>query len=175
MKKYEFTGETKVELGVTFKRIRRISDGEIGGWIEKEGNLSHSGLAWVSGNAKVYGDAWVSGNAQVFGDAQVSGKAWVYGDAQVSGNAKVSGDAQVSGNAWVSGDAKVKTFSDVINVSNLQFNLTVTKQQCSIGCRLKTHSEWLAVTEDEAEQMGLRREDYPFWKSLLTLLFERMK
>ena len=82
-KKYEFTGEIKVVFGINFKQIRAIINfgcvvaGEIGGWIEKEENLSQSGDAWVSGNAKVSGDAWVSGNAKVSGDA------WVYGDAEV--------------------------------------------------------------------------------------------
>ena len=135
MKKYEFTGEVKVKFGVTLKRIRAIIDfgnvkkGEIGGFIEKEENLSHENSAWiygnaevsgsarvygdasVSGNAWVYGDAWVSGNAEVSGDAEVSGSAWiygsawVYGDAWVSGNAEVSGDAEVSGSAWIYGNA----------------------------------------------------------------------
>lgn len=41
----------------------------MGGYIEKEENLSQSGDAWVYGNAKVYGDAWVSGNAEVYGNA----------------------------------------------------------------------------------------------------------
>lgn len=89
-KKYEFTGEEMKLNGVTLHRIRRISDGEIGGWIESEDNLSHEGAAWVSGeacisgNARVYGDAWVSGNARVSGNAQV------YGDARVYDNARVS-------------------------------------------------------------------------------------
>jgi hypothetical protein len=66
---WEFTGETKDHLGITLKRIRRISDGALGGWIEKE--------------TQVYGDAWVSGNAWVYGNAQVSGNAQVYGNALV--------------------------------------------------------------------------------------------
>ena len=119
-RKYEFTGETKVLLGITLKRIRALISfgcvvkGEIGGWIEGEKNLSQvSGDAWVYGDAQVYGNAWVSGDAQVSGDARVYGNAWVSGDAQVSGdarvygNARVYGDARVYGNAWVSGDAQV--------------------------------------------------------------------
>lgn len=38
--------------------------GELGGWVEKEGNLSHDGNAWVSGNARVYGVGtifWIGG------------------------------------------------------------------------------------------------------------------
>ena len=81
MKKYELTGEVKVKFGVTFKRIRALIDfgnvkkGELGGFIEKEENLSHENNAWV------YDDAWVSGNAEVYDDA------WVSGNAEVSGNA----------------------------------------------------------------------------------------
>ena len=68
MKKYEFTGETK-QVGffgnITLKRIRAtmefgiIKIGDLGGWIEKEENLSHKGDAWVYGNAKVWGNAKV--------------------------------------------------------------------------------------------------------------------
>ena len=85
MKKYEFTGETKKFLGITMRRICAIKSfmgvkaGDIGGWIEKGSNLSHDGVAWVSGNAMVYGDAWVSGDAMVSGNARVSGNAWVSG------------------------------------------------------------------------------------------------
>ena len=42
-KKYEFTGKTKNYKGRLLHRIRRISDGLVGGWIEKEENLSHEG------------------------------------------------------------------------------------------------------------------------------------
>ena len=88
MKKYEFTGETKrVELWnrtATLHRIKAtvefgfVKVGELGGWIEKEENLSHEGKAWVWGNAKVCGDAEVCGNAEVWGNAKVCGDAKVF-------------------------------------------------------------------------------------------------
>lgn len=77
------------------KSFKYANEGDLGGYVEKEDNLSQSGDAWVSGDARVsgdaqvYGDAWVSGNARVSGDAWVSGNAWVSGDAQVSGDARV--------------------------------------------------------------------------------------
>ena len=120
MKKFELTAEFVTNVfGEKLFRIKalvafgNVEKGELGGFIEKEDNLSHDGNAWVygdaqvSGNARVYGNAWVSGNAQVYGDARVYGNAWVYGDARVSGDAQVYGDARVSGNAWVYGDARV--------------------------------------------------------------------
>ena len=56
--KYNFTGEEQTINGVLLKRIQRLSDNKIGGWIEKESNLTHDGDAWVSGDAQVSGDAW---------------------------------------------------------------------------------------------------------------------
>ena len=87
MKKYEFTGETK-EIRLLFRtatlhRIRAtvafgiVEVGDLGGWIEKEENLSHEGKAWVWGNAEVCGDAKVWGNAEVWGTAEVCGDAKV--------------------------------------------------------------------------------------------------
>ena len=88
MKKYEFTGETK-EIRLLFRtatlhRIRAtvafgiVEVGDLGGWIEKEENLSHEGKAWVCGDAKVWGNAKVCGDAEVWGNAEVCGDAKVF-------------------------------------------------------------------------------------------------
>lgn len=58
-------------------RIKRLSDGKLGGWIEKEENLSQESNCWVDGEAKVYDDAKVYGNAKVYGDSEVCGHARV--------------------------------------------------------------------------------------------------
>ena len=100
-KKFKLTKNKKKVCWVVLYQIEALKDfgdvekGDLGGWIEKEDNLSQDGDAWV------YGDAWVSGNASVSGNAQVYGNAYVSGNAQVSGNAHVSGNAQVYGDAWV--------------------------------------------------------------------------
>ena len=107
MKKFEFTGETKLWFGRTLHRIRalisierwNVKKGDDGGWIEKEENLTHDGNAWVSGDAWVYGDAQVCGNALVCDNARVYGNALVCGNALVYGDARVSGDARVCDNA----------------------------------------------------------------------------
>ena len=88
-KKYEFTGETMDFFGRTLHRIRSlrafsdINIGDIGGWIEKEENLSHNN------NAQVFDDAQVFGKAQVFDDAQVGGDAWVGGRTRLCGDARI--------------------------------------------------------------------------------------
>ena len=81
MKKFELTSEFVTFLGKKLFRIKalisfgNVKEGELGGYVEKEENLSNDGDAWVSGNARVYGNAWVSGDARVYGNA------WVYGNA----------------------------------------------------------------------------------------------
>lgn len=96
MKKYELTTNTKMRFGRKLFQIKALVSfgdvvaGDLGGYIEKEENLSHDGDAWVYGDAEVYGDARVSGDAWVFGDARVYGNAWVSGDARVSGDASDS-------------------------------------------------------------------------------------
>ncbi|MEZ3506167.1 MAG: hypothetical protein K1W10_04335 [Lachnospiraceae bacterium] len=74
MKKYEFTGEMKktgLFGNITVKRIRAtakfggVEEGDLGGWIETEENLSHERNAWVYSNAEVYGNAKVYGNAEI--------------------------------------------------------------------------------------------------------------
>ena len=81
MKKYRLTEETIRVGNRTLYRIQALRDfgevkeGELGGYIEAEKNLSQCCNAWVSGNAWVYGDAWVSGDACVYGNARVYGNA----------------------------------------------------------------------------------------------------
>jgi hypothetical protein len=83
--KYELIKtDTKQVAGHTLYRIRAlvaigslVASGELGGYIEREVNLSVYGNAWVSDNARVYDNALVSGDAQVFGNALVYGNAWV--------------------------------------------------------------------------------------------------
>jgi hypothetical protein len=68
MKKYEFTGDTRTVGNVELRKIRALRDfgdvkaGDLGGWIEKEANLSHEEECWVSCNAWVYGDSKINDN-----------------------------------------------------------------------------------------------------------------
>ena len=76
MKKFELTTEFITNaFGKKLFRIKALVEfgnvkaGELGGYVEKEGNISQDGDAWVCGDAWVYGNARVSGNAKVYGNA----------------------------------------------------------------------------------------------------------
>lgn len=145
MKKYEFTDETKRIGDVVLHRIKAVRDfgnvyaGDLGGWIEKERNLSHYDNSWVYSNAQVYDDAWVCDNAQVYGNAQVCGNSWVYD------NARVYGDA------WVCGDAQINKLKDILVITPIggrsdttTFFKTQDNNICvTCGCFLGTLDEFL--------------------------------
>ena len=93
MKKYRLT-DKYIELpnGTKFYQIEALIDfgsikkGSLGGYIESESNLSHSGNCWVYGDAQVYGSAWVYGNAQVYGNARVDNGKWDKSPLQIQGS-----------------------------------------------------------------------------------------
>ncbi|MDE6150967.1 MAG: hypothetical protein K2G12_03135 [Prevotella sp.] len=74
MKKFKLADETKtIRSGEVLHRIEAIKDfgdvkkGQLGGWIQRESNLSQDGNCWI------YDDAEVCQYAQVYGEAQVYG------------------------------------------------------------------------------------------------------
>lgn len=154
-KTFEFTGETLLHNKVTLNRIRAVVDipeadvkkGDIGGWIEKEENLS--GNAWVYDNSKVYGNAIVYDNVEIAGDSEVRDAAKVYGDAcvrnksmirdyacvyedvfieksSVYGNASVSGKVIVKGNSEIHGNARVSGKVEITDRSSVYGDVMIS-------------------------------------------------
>ena len=120
-KKYILTDETITleDSGIVLHRIKAIrsfgdvNEGDLGGWVEKEDNLSHEEDCWIYDNARVYGHAKVRhnvcicDNARVYGNATVFGSAKVYDNAEIRDNATVFCSAQVCDNSKVYGNATV--------------------------------------------------------------------
>ena len=144
--KYELTNETIQVNELTLHRIRRISNGELGGFIESEHNLSQSGECWVGDEAQVCDKARIYGKAQVCSKARVYGEARVYGQAQVYGKAVVSGKAQVYGEARVYGEAVVSKSS--INLIGLAYTVTITDNFVRIGCQQHSAKDWSNFSDD---------------------------
>ena len=153
-KKYELTDKTREWNGHTLHRIKALKDfsnvkkGNIGGWVEKEDNLSQDGDCWIGDDAKVYdnarvflkaiiygkaeiggnsiifdkaqvyGNAYINGNAKIFGDAKVFEKARVYDNAYIYGYTRICGDAEICGDADICGNAVIKSDKDYMTFKN---------------------------------------------------------
>lgn len=108
MAKFSLTSQTLQINGKTLTRIQAtqafgdVANGQLGGFVEKESNLSQTGNAWIYDNAKVFDNAVISGNAKVKHNSTIEH------NAQIKGNAIVEGDSQVRHNAIVEGDSNLK-------------------------------------------------------------------
>ena len=153
--KYEFTGETKMVNGRTVRRIRAarniylpapnekqepilfVKKGDLGGWIEKEENLSQVGTCWVGENAVVMDDAKVLEGAYAYGRALVCDNAHVMGDAivcdhaKILGNAVIGDDAYIHDYAWVGERAKVLHNANVGGRAVISDSVTISRD-CTI-------------------------------------------
>ena len=147
-KKYKLREDlTKECYGKTLYRIEALRNfgdvekGVIGGYIEKEENLSHYGNAKVYGDAQVYGKAVVYGKAWICGDAQVCGKAQVWDNAQVCGDAVITktSDYYVGKNTWSSGR---------------YFTYTRSNRKWKVGCFYGTGEELIEKAYKDSEVSG---------------------
>ena len=132
--KYCFTGETKSYQHRTLYRIQAcrsfgtVKAGEIGGWIQKQENLSHEGTCWVSDAAIVCDDAWIHGDAQIQKWAKVRDEAEVYGYVVVSDCAIVSEQARLTQHAEIFDHAKVKGCAVISDRARIQDYAEISDQ-----------------------------------------------
>ena len=158
------------EDGTVLHRIRAVRDfvtvdgalvnaGDLGGWIENEGNLSHDGKAWIGQEALVFGNAQVDIDATVCGRAEVHGTAWVFGDSRVYGNAEVCDHALVSGGADVCGDAIVRDRRDYATYKNTWssgrwFTYTRSNGMWKVWCFHGTGDELISKAYKDSKLSG---------------------
>ena len=133
---YEITGETRAINGVILNRIKALpgntfaTPGVLGGWIEKEENLSDG--AWVADNACVFGGAVVSGNTLIEDDAQIYGNAKIHGS--IGEPLTISWDLKVHGGEWTETPYYGSGAIWMINISS--------PDTVRIGCRDYTFKKW---------------------------------
>lgn len=113
----------KLVDGRILYQIQRVSDMTLGGFIEKESNLSQEGACWVADNAWVYGYATVRDDAQVYENALIFGNAQIFGKALVHGNAIIGGFVQIYDSAEVAGDAVLRQTEMMHENAKMFYNL----------------------------------------------------
>ena len=123
MKKYKLTAETKIVLGNKIYRIealrnfttinnREVKEGDKGGWVQFEDNLSHEGLCWLFDeaigmeNSKRIENAVGFENSQQYGYSCQSGNSWQSGNSQQYENSQQSGDSRQSENSRQYGNSQ---------------------------------------------------------------------
>ena len=144
-KKYELVKDIKIVFdGHALYRIRALRDfndvkkGDLGGYIEKEDNLSQDDNCWVyddamvirdariCDNARIYDRVIVNGLARVFGDAIVSDDAKVFDNAVLKDHAEIFDNAEIYGNSMVSDSAKVFDYVRICDNTTVEGKSTIS-------------------------------------------------
>lgn len=129
-KKYELTDEMLNFRGWKVYRIRALRDfsdvkaGDLGGFVDKDGNLSHEGDCWIYDNAMAYNETKITGNARLYGYANVGSFC------EISGNAVVRDYATVWICSKVKDNAVVRDFASVCEGSIVKGNEVVAQNHC---------------------------------------------
>lgn len=140
MKKFELTDQTiTLRNKKTLYRIRAcksfsdVKEGDLGGYVEHESNLSQGGNAWIYDNACVYQDAYVFNSACLYDNAKAFGDARIYGNAQLYDNAEVFGKVNVFGNARLYNAVEVTGQATILDNAILRDNARVFENAIVAG------------------------------------------
>lgn len=114
--KYSLTKKTKTINGVKLYQIKAersfgsVKKGDLGGYIEKESNLSHDGNAWVADNAKVHGNALVLGSIVLSAGEFIGGG---YGYSNTIREIQKELNDRTGGVQYVLGDYKITKLNQI--------------------------------------------------------------
>lgn len=117
---------------ITLANGSMVAAGTLGGWIEKESNLSHHANCWVADEAKVFANAKIidsaraSGHAQAFHQAKLAGRSQICDHAKAFGNTNMYDDARLSGYAKLSNSVNLSGNAQVCDTVHLLGNLYAT-------------------------------------------------
>lgn len=131
-KKFELTDETKCFGDILVHRIRALKDfndvekGDLGGFVEKEKNLSHEGSCWIYDDASVLGSARIMNSTMIKENALVKNNAIVDMNALIRGRALIGGDAIVSGNDEYDGiGVVIEGFANISDRATIKGKITI--------------------------------------------------
>lgn len=133
-KKYELI-ESDIKGLYRVRALRSFGDvkkGDVGGYVENEYNLSHTGDCWIYNNAKVYDNGRIYNNGKIYNNAMVYHNARIYKNTKVYGNAEIFEHAAIFGNAVIQGNAKIYGVS-VIEKNALIYGESVICDGARIG------------------------------------------
>jgi len=146
--------------------ISELSGNISGLWGEIDSGLSGD-ISGLSGNiSKLWGEI----NSGLSGE--INSELWGEIDSGLWGeiNSGLSGDISgLSGNI-TNAIGDISNFTDLDGpfiCSKLQYLITIHNGSANIGCHFKTIADWLNVSLDDAQKMGLNSENYEPIRNLL--------
>lgn len=152
-KKYIFTGECHPAFP-DLKRIKRISDDLIGGWIACEDNLSFEDSCFVYDNAMVFNDAKVSDNASMYDNARIAGNARLNDNSRMFGNSSMHDNSAMHGNSSMLGKSEMQDYSSMHDSAKLVDGILTGRQVLTGICRAELVCNLTSVIENYSKTLN---------------------
>lgn len=158
MKKFELTTESKEINGNTVYRIRSLIDfkgivavkrGDLGGFIEKEENLSQEGNCWIFDDSAVYGNARVYDNAILQCGTEAYGNSKIHGRTIISGS-EIRDDANICDAAFFN--------SIIYQNANIEGLVFIPSGRYGKNCNIKSSSDFI--------YLDIRGDHFSFYRTL---------
>lgn len=162
-RKYDFTGKVKKVDGMILREIFALRDfadvkeGDVGGYISKDDNLSHDGDCWVYHYGCIANDAKVSGNSQVHGivlnDAEIV-------DSFIGVNAEISDRARI-----INSHVNYCLICEDVSIENSLIDGCIMKNNIVIRGASNIKSSVISYRKEEMIRGILENEDFPFFNN----------
>lgn len=141
------------------KDFSDVKKGDLGGWIEKEDNLSQKGNCWAYDDAIVFENARIYHNTRIFGNAEVYGKAVLVDDCTIYDNAIIRGYTFLCFKEEICGDAVINQISDFIVSKDIwsnegDYTYTRSNRMWKLGSFYGTGQELIDKAYKDSELSG---------------------
>ena len=169
--KYELTNNTRTFDGVVLYQIKALRDipvrcvkaGDLGGFIEKESNLSQEGDCWVTKAAKVLESAEVSGHASVRNTSVLRGTGKLKGGSALRGKCLMT-ISELSDNMILISENITKPIDKASPKNGAYWITWATDTHLHCGCVGHTFKEWEELKDNDIAKMDDKA--LVWWKAM---------
>ena len=130
-KKFELTNDIIIYKNRELKRIRalksfgKVRKGDLGGFVEKEDNLSHDGTCWIYDDAKVCDNAKIHDNASVRNNVVICNNVNIYNNVRICDNVKIHGYVRIYDKVRISENAEIYGGVQIYGNAEIYDNATI--------------------------------------------------
>lgn len=158
-KKFHLSDEKINYEGKTLYRIQAKCDiggsvrqGDKGGWVQSESNLSDNGTCWIYDDAKVMDNAYVDKHASVYNEAVISGNAVITDLSCVYNNSRIDGNVVLS-HSSAADDDSISGFKD--DDTDRKLRIAAVRKYMEL-CMSDSFNEYCSAMKnlDSADEIG---------------------
>lgn len=131
--------ESRVIDGRTVYRIKAlrsfddVQKGDLGGFVQSEDNLSHTGESWIYDDAAALDESYVNYNARMYGNSRLYDQSRITGDAIVEDNAVLRNFALMDDDSRASDNSTLQDDAALHEKASIEDNVVLSGNTLLLG------------------------------------------